>query len=168
MVIGHELTHGYDDQGSQFDPKGQMSDWWTADARKRFEERTSCVSTHYGQYEPIPGVKVNGELTNGENIADIGGLRLAYRAWKTRYATEGRTAPSVEGLTDDQLFFVAFAQGWCTQSTDEYVKAQLASDPHSPAKVRVLGTVAQLPEFAEAFQCPAGSKMRAATACEIW
>ena len=168
MVIGHELTHGFDDQGSQFDPQGKLRDWWSPDARARFEERTACVSTAYGAYEPVPGTKINGELTLGENIADIGGLRVAYRAWKARRAQEPNQAPSVPGLTEDQLFFVAFAQGWCTLSTDEATKEQLLSDPHSPGQYRVLGTAAQLPEFAAAFQCAAGSKMAPAKTCEVW
>lgn len=167
-VIGHELTHGFDDQGSQFDPSGKLSDWWSADARKRFEERTACVATAYGSYEPVPGQKINGELTLGENIADIGGLRVAHRAWMARRAQEPNQAPSVPGLTEDQLFFVAFAQAWCTLSTDEALKEQMLSDPHSPGQYRVIGTATQLPEFGEAFQCEPGATMRPKTTCEIW
>jgi endothelin-converting enzyme/putative endopeptidase len=168
MVIGHELTHGFDDQGSQFDPQGKLSDWWSADARARFEERTACVSSAYGQYEPVPGTKINGDLTLGENIADIGGLRVAYRAWKARRGQEPNQAPSVPGLSEDQLFFVAFAQGWCTLSTAEATKEQLLSDPHSPGQYRVIGTATQLPEFAAAFSCPAGAAMAPAKTCEVW
>ena len=163
MVMGHELTHGFDDQGSQFDPEGKVRDWWAPEARERFEERTGCVADFYGKYEPIEGTPINGQLTNGENSADIGGARVSYRAWKAT----GDTA-TVPGLTGDQLFFVSFAQGWCSLAKDEYLQMQMASDPHSPAEYRVLGTVSQLPEFHQAFNCAEGSPMRPAQQCEIW
>jgi len=164
MVMGHELTHGFDDQGSQFDPEGKVRDWWAPEARERFEERTQCVSDFYSQFEPIEGMKINGDLTNGENIADIGGARVAYRAWK---ASEGADQ-TIPGLTPDQLFFVSFAQGWCSLAKDEYLQMQIKSDPHSPATYRVIGTVSQLPEFHEAFACAEGTPMRPATQCEVW
>ncbi len=165
MVMGHELTHGFDDEGSQFDPQGKVHDWWAPEARERFEERTGCVADFYGKFEPIEGMHINGQLTNGENIADIGGLRVAYRAWKAR---AGENPESVPGLTGEQLFFVSFAQGWCSLAKDEYLQMQLSSDPHSPAKYRVLGTLSQLPEFHEAFNCAEGTPMRPAQQCEVW
>lgn len=165
MVMGHELTHGFDDQGSQFDPEGKVRDWWEAEARARFEERTGCVADYYSQFEPIPGTHINGQLTNGENIADIGGLRVAYRAFKAR---TGDTPDSVPGLTADQLFFVSFAQGWCSLAKDEYLQMQISSDPHSPATYRVIGTLSQLPEFHAAFGCEVGQPMRPTTQCEVW
>ena len=164
MVMGHELTHGFDDSGSQFDPEGKVRDWWEPESRERFEERTGCVSDFYSAYEPLPGTHINGALTNGENIADIGGARVAYRAFK---ASDG-AADTVDGLTPDQLFFVSFAQGWCSLAKDEYLQMQIASDPHSPAKYRVIGTVSQLPEFHEAFACAEGTPMHPATQCTIW
>jgi predicted metalloendopeptidase len=168
MVMGHELTHGFDDQGSMFDGDGQMRAWWAEGARKRFDDRTACVADFYGQFEIPGGEKVNGQLTNGENIADIGGLRVAYRAWKARTAADGGEPATVPGLTADQLFFVSFAQGWCNKSSDEYLTMQVRSDPHSPARYRVLGTAAQLPEFHAAFQCQDGAQMKPAKACDVW
>jgi endothelin-converting enzyme/putative endopeptidase len=168
MVMGHELTHGFDDQGSQFDGDGKMRAWWADGARERFSERTSCVSDYYSQFEVADGLKVNGELTNGENIADIGGLRVAYRAWQASVEREGGEPATVPGLSADQLFFLSFAQGWCSKATDEYLTMQVRSDPHSPAKYRIIGTLSQLPEFHEAFQCEAGTTMVPAKVCEVW
>ena len=164
MVMGHELTHGFDDQGSQFDPEGKVRDWWAPEARERFEERTGCVADYYSKFEPIEGTPINGELTNGENIADIGGARVAYRAWKASAGAED----TIEGLTPDQLFFVSFAQGWCSLAKDEYLQMQIKSDPHSPAQFRVIGTASQLPEFHAAFNCAEGTPMRPAQQCEVW
>ncbi len=168
MVMGHELTHGFDDQGSQFDGDGKMRAWWAEGARDRFSERTGCVADYYSQFEVADGLKVNGELTNGENIADIGGLRVAYRAWKASVARDGGEPATVPGLTADQLFFISFAQGWCSKATDEYLTMQVRSDPHSPAKYRIIGTLSQLPEFHEAFQCEAGTTMVPEKVCEVW
>lgn len=169
MVMGHELTHGFDDQGSMFDGDGKMRAWWAEGARERFAERTGCVSDFYSSFEVSEGLNVNGELTNGENIADIGGLRVAYRAWQTASQREGEGRPApVPGLTDDQLFFVSFAQGWCSLATDEYLTMQVRSDPHSPARYRVIGTLSQLPEFHKAFSCEAGQPMVPENVCNIW
>ncbi len=164
MVMGHELTHGFDDEGSQFDPEGKVRDWWAAEARTRFEERTGCVADFYSKYEVADGLHVNGELTNGENIADIGGARVAFRAFQE----SAGSGDSIPGLTPEQLFFVSFAQGWCSLAKDEYLQMQVKSDPHSPARFRVLGPVSQLPEFHEAFHCAEGTPMRPAQQCEVW
>lgn len=164
MVMGHELTHGFDDQGAKFNGKGEMVDWWTPEAVTKFGERTGCVVDQYDKYEPQPGLKVNGKLTTGENIADIGGIRSAYRAYKAL----GAPSAAIPGYTDDQVFFIAFAQGWCTVQTPELEKMRILSDTHSPPKYRVNGPLADLPEFAAAFGCAPESKMAPKDRCEVW
>ena len=166
MVMGHELTHGFDDQGRKFDASGQLSDWWDEAAVSRFEERAKCVSDVYSTYE-IDGTNVNGVLTNGENIADIGGTRVAYRAYRA-WSQENGMERGVGDLSSDQVFFVAMGQAWCSLSTPERLQVRLATDPHSPPRFRVNGVVAQLPEFAAAFDCPVGAPMRPAEVCEVW
>lgn len=166
MVMGHEVTHGFDDDGSKFDAQGRMKAWWPEDVRKRFDERTSCVVDQYNGFEVSPGLNVNGQLTLGENIADIGGARLSYRAYK---AVQGKVpAAGMPGLTDDQLFFVSMAQSWCAVASPEYEKMRVLSDPHSPNRFRVNGSLANVPEFAQAFGCAEGTKMRPKNACEVW
>ncbi len=168
MVMGHEITHGFDDSGSKFDALGRMQAWWPAEVTQRFEERTTCVKNQYDAYEVAPGLKVNGELTLGENIADIGGSRIAYGAFKAAQAA-GKVPPAgMPGLSDDQLFFVALAQSWCSVSSPEYEKMRVLSDPHSPNRFRVNGTLANVPEFAAAFGCEEGTPMRPKNACEVW
>jgi len=166
MVVGHELTHGFDDQGRQFNAKGQLTEWWDPAATARFTERAQCVSDQYSAYEVQPGLKVNGDLTLGENIADLGGVRLSYRAWKNQGGGAGE--PGVEGLSHDQLFFVAFAQSWCSVYSPEFEKMLVMSNPHSPPKQRVNGPLVNLPEFHQAFACPAGKPMRPEKQCEVW
>jgi endothelin-converting enzyme/putative endopeptidase len=168
MVIGHEITHGFDDEGRHYDKTGRMIDWWAPEVATRFEERAKCVGDLYSTYEILPGVKVNGELTMGENLADIGGMKGAWRAYGAWKAEHGEPVPSVPGLTDDQLFFVSFAQGWCTKRTPEYDRMLATADPHSPPKFRVIGTVSNTPAFAEAFKCAPGTPMHPQNACEVW
>jgi putative endopeptidase len=167
MIVGHELTHGFDDHGSQFDGDGNLSGWWPDAIRTAFEERTRCVAETYAGFEVLPGVKVNGELTLGENLADIGGLKNAFRAHRALRTTAERRV-NAEGFTEDQLFFLAHGQGWCAKYTDEQATLLAATDPHSPSRFRVNGPLAQIPEFAETFQCAAGAKMRAENVCEVW
>jgi endothelin-converting enzyme/putative endopeptidase len=168
MVMGHEVTHGFDDDGSKFDKDGRMQAWWPEEVRKRFDERTSCVVQQFNGYEVAPGLKVNGELTLGENIADIGGARLAFRAYKAAQAS-GKAGPAgMPNMSDDQLFFVSMAQSWCSVSSPEYEKMRVLSDPHSPNRFRVNGSLANVPEFAAAFGCAEGSPMRPKNACEVW
>ncbi|MFZ5477523.1 MAG: M13 family metallopeptidase [Myxococcota bacterium] len=164
MVMGHELTHGFDDQGRKFDGDGRMSEWWSPEVTTRFEERAACVRKQYDAYEVAGGLRVNGALTLGENIADIGGLRQAYRAFEA----SGAPPANVPGLTDAQLFFVSFAQGWCTVQSPEFEKMLVLSNPHSPSKHRVNGPLSNLPEFHAAFACAEGTPMRPANACEVW
>ncbi len=164
MVMGHELTHGFDDSGRKFDGDGKMVEWWAPEVGAKFEERASCVEKQYSAFPVAEGLNVNGALTLGENIADIGGYRSAYRAYKAA----GAAPANVPGLTDDQLFFVAAAQAWCVVASPEIEKMRALSDTHSPPRYRVLGPLQNLPEFSEAFGCAEGAKMRPTASCEVW
>lgn len=168
MVMGHELSHGFDDSGRKFDPQGRLSEWWNAEAEQRFEEATTCVSSQYSGYQIQEGVNINGELTLGENIADMGGIKVTYRAYKAWEAARGAPEPAVAGLTPEQLLFVSFAQGWCTLVRPEAERVLIATDSHSPPRYRVNGPLANLPEFAEAFGCEVGSPMRPEKTCTVW
>jgi predicted metalloendopeptidase len=165
-TIGHELTHGFDDDGARYDATGNLRDWWSADAKREFKARTTCVIEQYNRYEPLPGLRVNGALTVGENIADIGGLKLAFAAY--RLARAGKVPLHADGFTEDQVFFIAHAQGWCDKTRPEIVETNLRSDPHTPRRFRVLGAVADQPEFATAFKCAAEKPMNPANRCEVW
>ncbi|MEO7793149.1 MAG: M13 family metallopeptidase [Thermoanaerobaculia bacterium] len=167
FVIGHELTHGFDDQGSKFDSRGSMTDWWTPASVSGFEERTACIDKQYSAYEIEPGVHVNGKLTLGENIADNGGLKQAWDVLQERQKERGE-GPTVAGLTEDQLFFVAAAQVWCSKSTIEAERLQVQTDPHSPAKFRVVGPMVNHPGFAGTFSCQPGTPMNPPNKCEVW
>jgi putative endopeptidase len=148
-TIGHELTHGFDDQGRQYDAAGNLKDWWTEADAKGFNERAEIVAKQYDAYEVLPGLRINGHQTLGENIADIGGLRISYEAFKL--ATAGKKLGSIDGFTPDQRFFIAFAQGWRTNERPERIRLHVTSDVHSPVRWRVLGPVANFPEFRAAF-----------------
>ena len=167
-VIGHELTHGFDDQGRKFSPTGKMEEWWEPEVAERFVAQAQCVDDYYSNYEVAPGAKVNGKLTLGENIADIGGIKEAYTAYKQWEERHPGTAPAVDGLTNDQLFFVAWAQDWCTLATEEVERQLVTVDPHSPSKFRVLGPMSQNPVFAQAFQCEPGTPMNPENQCVVW
>lgn len=168
MVMGHELTHGYDDEGRKFAPDGRLVEWWEPQVAEKFEKQAACIENLYDGFEVQPGVKLNGKLTLGENIADFGGIKSAYRAYRTWAKDNASAEPAVKGLTDDQLFFVGFAQTWCSIATPEIERVLATVDPHSPPKFRVNGPLAHLPEFAQAFQCKEGSAMRAASPCSVW
>jgi putative endopeptidase len=165
-TIGHELTHGFDDDGAKYDASGNLHDWWSPSAQREFKARTACVIEQYNAYEPLPGLKVNGALTVGENIADIGGLKLAFAAY--RLARAGQPPIIADGFTEDQLFFIAHAQGWCDKTRPEIVEMDIRSDPHTPRKFRVNGATADSPEFAVAFSCAPGRPMSPRNRCEIW
>jgi putative endopeptidase len=165
-VIGHELTHGFDDQGSQFDAKGNLSDWWTADDKKEFKKRTQCVADQYAGYTAVDDVKLNGKLTLGENTADNGGLRVAYMALLTTLA--GKEPEPIDGLTAPQRFFLGWANVWCANRTDAMSRMLATVDPHSPPKWRVNGTVSNMPEFREAYHCKADAPMVRENACRVW
>jgi predicted metalloendopeptidase len=168
LAIGHELTHGFDDQGRKFDPTGKMDEWWEPEVGERYEKQAQCVADFYSAYEVEPGVHVNGELTLGENIADIGGIKLAHQAYKLWEGRHGVPEPLVEGLTNEQLFWVAAGQTWCTVVSPEYLRQQVTTDPHTPAMYRVYGPMSNLQGFAEAFQCEPGTPMNPKDQCVVW
>jgi predicted metalloendopeptidase len=169
MVMGHELTHGFDDEGRKFDAQGKLTEWWEPSVSTKFEERASCIEKQYGNFEVQPDLKLNGKLTLGENIADNGGIKQAYSAYKTYEAKHpGTETPAVAGLTNDQLLFVAFAQTWCSLATPEIERVLVTVDPHSPPKFRVNGPLSNYSQFAQTFQCAAGTPMHPADACEVW
>lgn len=167
MVVGHELTHGFDDKGSKFDGDGNLSKWWPEDVRQAFDERTQCVVKQYEQYEALPGLTLNGQLTLGENIADIGGLKLAFAAYRS-LREDANEALVAGGFTEDQQFFLANAQIWCSKVREAEAKRRVQIDPHSPPRFRVNGAMANLPEFGEAFACEVGSLMRPESTCSVW
>ncbi|QOW21268.1 M13 family metallopeptidase [Novilysobacter avium] len=156
-VIGHEMIHGYDDQGSRFGPTGNMEDWWTPADSKGFQGRTDKLIAQFDGYEAMPGKHVNGKLTLGENIADLGGLAVAYDAMKK--ATEGKDDPMTDGMTRDQRFFANWATVWRRNFTDDELKVRLATDPHAPANFRAIGAPSNMPQFAAAFECKPGQPM---------
>lgn len=165
-VIGHELTHGFDDEGSQFDAQGNLANWWTDADNKEFKQRTQCVADEYDKFVAVDDVHVNGKLTLGENVADIGGLKLALMAYLAHEA--GATAQSEDGLTPEQRFYVSYGQGWCENDTPEALRLLAQTNPHSPTKYRVNGVVVNLPEFQKAFSCKTGSPMAPEKRCEVW
>lgn len=165
-TIGHELTHGFDDEGRQFDAQGNLRDWWTPEDEKEFVKRASCISDQYSTYTIIDDVKINGKLTLGEDVADVGGLILAYMAWKEH--TKGQTLQPIDGLTPEQRFFVGYGQSWCSNERDENKRLRATVDPHSPEKYRANGVVSNMPEFQEAFHCKAGSAMVNQNRCRVW
>jgi endothelin-converting enzyme/putative endopeptidase len=165
-TIGHELTHGFDDQGRQFDAKGNLKDWWTKEDAKEFTDRAQCIVDQYKQYTVVDDIKINSELTQGEDIADLGGLILGWMAWKAE--TAGKTLESRDGLTPEQRFFVGNAQGWCENNRPENQRLHAMTDPHSPAKYRVNGLVVNLSEFEKAFSCKPGQPMVGERKCRVW
>jgi endothelin-converting enzyme/putative endopeptidase len=167
MVIGHELTHGFDDQGRQFDPQGNLRDWWTAADAKAFEERAACVDDEYSSFAVVPGVHINGKLTLGENTADNGGARVALMALMNTMSKEA-AAKKIDGFTPEQRFFLAFGQVWCSNNREEAERLQVQTDPHSPARFRVNGVVQNMPEFQKAFSCKPGQPMARQNACRVW
>jgi putative endopeptidase len=167
MVIGHELTHGFDDQGAQFDSDGNLKNWWKPDDEKAFKARGQCVSDQYSTFEALPKQFVQGKLTLGEDIADLGGVKMAFKAYRAlrRDATKVYMA---DGFDEDQQFFLAVGQAWCSKDRAAEVQRRLTVDPHSPPKFRVYGALRNLPEFAEAFKCAPGTPMKPANACSVW
>ena len=159
-VIGHEMTHGFDDQGRQFDAVGNLRDWWSPQSAAKFKERAQAIVQQYNEYEPLPGLHVNGELTQGENIADIGGVKLAYAALQKALDKHPQEREQkIDGFTPEQRFFLSFATIWKSKQRDEDLKLRLNTDPHSPAHYRVNGPLSNLPEFKKAFNVPDGSPM---------
>jgi endothelin-converting enzyme/putative endopeptidase len=165
-TVGHELTHGFDDEGRQFDAQGNLRDWWTPEDAKEFEKRASCISDQYSKYVIIDDIHINGKLTLGEDVADLGGLLLAYMAWKED--TNNQKLEPIDGLTPEQRFFVGYGQSWCGHVRDESKRMRATIDPHSPEKYRTNGVVSNMPQFEEAFHCKAGSAMVNENRCRVW
>jgi endothelin-converting enzyme/putative endopeptidase len=165
-TIGHELTHGFDDEGRQFDAQGNLKDWWTKEDAKGFEDRINCLRDQFAGYIVVDDIHINSKLTSGEDVADLGGTLIAYIAWKK--ATEGQNLKPMEGFTPDQRFFIGFAQWACENTREANSRLQAATDPHSPGFARINGIVTNMPEFASAFSCKAGQPMVKAKACKVW
>ncbi len=157
-VIGHELTHGFDDQGALFDPQGNLSNWWTAEDKERFDKKTAHLAAQFDAYEPLPGLHVNGKLTLGENIADLGGMYIAYDGLKLVFAEKGVPEP-IDGLTAWQRFFIAYAVTERGAVREEALRLQIQTDPHSPSEYRVNGPLSNMPEFYDAFGAKEGDTL---------
>jgi putative endopeptidase len=166
MVIGHELTHGFDDEGRKYDAAGNLEDWWTDEDGKKFEELAAKVVSQYDGYVGVDTLHVNGKLTLGENIADLGGLTVAYHAWKR--SLKGKPSPVIDGFTGEQRFFLGHAQAWRNRTRDESLRQQILTDPHSPSRWRVNGPLSNMSEFREAFGCKDGDAMVRGDQIVIW
>jgi putative endopeptidase len=174
VVIGHEMTHGFDDQGAKYDLHGNVNNWFTADDLAKFNERTKCIADEYSGFEVAPGQNLNGRLTLGENTADNGGIRIAFRALEETLAREGAAAEpgyvdgKRDGYTPEQRYFLGFAQVWCQNQREAEARVRAKTDPHSSGEWRVKGTVENFPEFGKAFGCKAGQPMEPVSACRVW
>jgi len=167
-VIGHELTHGFDDQGRKFDPQGNLRDWWTEADGKEFEKRASCIANEYSGFTAIDDLKLNGRLTLGENTADNGGARIALMALKEMLAETGKSDERIDGYTPEQRYFLGFGRAWCDQRRPEYSRTLVSVDSHSPGRFRVNGVVQNMPEFQQAWGCKAGQTMVKENGCRVW
>jgi endothelin-converting enzyme/putative endopeptidase len=165
-TIGHELTHGFDDEGRQFDAHGNLKDWWTPEDASNFTERAQCIVDQYAQYTVVDDIKINSKLTQGEDIADLGGLMLALVAWKAE--TAGQPLENRDGLTPEQRFFIGYAQWACENNRPENLRVDAVTNPHSPGKYRVNGLMVNTPEFKQAFACKAGQPMVSERPCRVW
>ncbi len=165
-VIGHEISHGFDDQGSKFDGKGNLHEWWTVDDRKNFTERGDCVVNQFNGYETEPGLHQNGKLVLGESIGDLGGLAIAYAAYEK--SIEGKRPKDIDGFTPEQRFFLGWAQVWGTNQRAEAARLQTNTDPHPLARFRGNGPISNMEAFAKAFGCKKGDAMVRENACKIW
>jgi predicted metalloendopeptidase len=165
VVIGHEMTHGFDDQGRKYDAGGNLRDWWTPQDGAEFEKRAACVADEYSNFSPVDGVKLNGRLTLGENTADNGGMRIAYMALQE--AMRGKSE-LIDGFTPEQRLFLGFAQVWCENTAPQEARNRAMTDAHAPGRFRVNGTVENMPEFQKAFSCKATQPMVSANACRVW
>jgi endothelin-converting enzyme/putative endopeptidase len=168
-TIGHELTHGFDDQGRQFDRDGNLKDWWSKEDEQKFNDRAECTVKQYDAIEAVPGVHLNGRLTLGENLADLGGLRLAWLAWQENAkAAHLDMNATTDGYTPEQRFWIAYAQTWCTQTRPEQMRSQAQGDPHAPDEDRAKTVVTDLPEFAKSFRCKKTAPMVNPKPCRVW
>ena len=168
-VIGHELTHGFDDQGKKFDAKGNLADWWTPEDTKNFEAKTDCLVNEYNQFVPVDDVHINGKLTLGENTADNGGLLLAYMAYLSRAKQQNEDINAkIDGYTGPQRFYISWAQNWCANDRPEALRTQTLTNEHSADQFRANGPVVNQPGFAGAFSCKANSPMTPTKSCRVW
>jgi endothelin-converting enzyme/putative endopeptidase len=168
-TVGHELTHGFDDEGRQYDKDGNLKNWWTKDDEQKFNERAECMVKQYDAIEPVPGVHLNGKLTLGENLADLGGLWLAWIAWLDKAdAAHIDMNAKTDGYTPEQRFWIAYAQQWCTQTRPEQLRTQAQTNPHAPDEYRTNTVLQDLPEFAKSFNCKKEAKMVSPKPCRIW
>ncbi len=167
-VIGHELTHGFDDQGALFDPEGNLKNWWTPQDKKAFDQRTQCLVDEYDSFVAVDDVHVRGKLTLGENTADNGGLRIALMALLAGMAAPGKSAEKLDGYTPEQRLFLGWGQIWCQNQTDQIARLLALNNEHSPGKYRVNGVVSNMPEFQKAWGCKAGQPMVRQNACHVW
>jgi putative endopeptidase len=169
VVIGHEMTHGFDDQGSQYDAQGNVRSWWTPEDKKKFDERTGCEVKEYDNFEVAPGQKLNGRLTLGENTADNGGLRIAYAALMSTLAKEDKAATEkIDGYTSAQRYFISWGQVWCENTREQAARLRAKTDPHSSGQWRVNGTVQNFDAFGKAFGCKVGQPMMPENGCRVW
>ncbi len=169
IVIGHEMTHGFDDQGSQYDAQGNVRSWWTPEDKKKFDERTDCEVKEYGNFEVAPGQKLNGRLTLGENTADNGGLRIAYAALMSTLAQENKSATDkIDGYTPAQRYFISWGQVWCENTREQAARLRAKTDPHSSGQWRVNGSVQNFDEFGKAFGCKVDQPMMPENSCRVW
>jgi endothelin-converting enzyme/putative endopeptidase len=167
-VIGHELTHGFDDQGRKFDAQGNLRDWWTEQDGKEFEKRASCIADEYSNFVAVDDLKLNGKLTLGENTADNGGARIALMALENMIQQSGKKPGEVDGYTPEQRYFLGFARVWCAKRKPEFSRMLVNVDPHSPGRFRTNGVVENMPEFQKAWGCKAGQAMVSANMCRVW
>ncbi|HEU5337269.1 MAG TPA: M13 family metallopeptidase [Terriglobales bacterium] len=165
-TIGHELTHGFDDEGSKFDAQGNLRNWWSKQDETEFNRRTSCVADQYAKYTVVDNIKINSRLTLGEDVADLGGTILAYKAWQA--AVKGQKMHDIDGLTPEQRYFVGFAQWDCSNERAENLRVRAVTDPHSPAQYRINGVVVNMPQFQEAFHCKANAPLVRKDRCVVW
>jgi putative endopeptidase len=167
LVIGHELTHGFDDQGAQFDADGNLVNWWGPQDKPKFDAKATCVADQYSTFEALPNSFVSGRLTLGEDIADLGGAKTAFAAYKSMRKDAAKQYVA-DGFTEDQQFFIGVAQSWCDKDRPAEIQRRLAVDPHAPPRFRVYGALRNLPEFSQAFGCPVGTPMHPQKACGVW
>ena len=165
-VIGHEMTHGFDDQGRQYDAKGNLSDWWQPADAAAFKTKAQCIVDEFDAFEPAPGAHENGRLVQGEAVADLGGLTIAYKAFER--TPQAKAHKTIDGYTPEQRFFLAYAQVWRSIATEGYIRQIAATNEHPWDKYRVLGTLSNMPEFQAAFKCAATDKMVRKDRCRIW
>lgn len=167
-VIGHELTHGFDDQGRLFDAEGNLHDWWTAEDAKAFEQRAQCIVDQYNGFVAVDDVHLNGKLTLGENTADNGGLRVALMALLAGMSQDAHVPAKLDGYTPEQRVFLGWGQVWCQNQTPQIARLLAQTNEHSPGKYRVNGVVSNMPEFQKAWGCKAGQPMVRQNACRVW